>query len=1309
MPRSAKHKSHRQSKHSSRGYSDSEEDVKMKDKSSKDENLVKVNRDSAYGEKRKSSSQIGEGEEVKNIIEHENGGVSENYFSSKRRKENSDFGVGGDRWSGGDDEIGKSDRVMENEMNKGEGFKVESKSKEFINKVDNSRNKSKKYESGSTGEKKMSLGSVVVEEEEGKSKTESKRKSGRDYSVQREGKESKDKDHRQEKGQESNQVDEVKSAAVDITKQMKLQQVDLIVERQLKQVRENSDFPVQDNSRNCEFEKELEKRTRKKRDGLIDKGKHRDVFKDGEERGFTSRNDRVKDAKYRDDKHKDEIYADKYNEDDHKDDRQKDEKYHKETNKDNKYRDDKHKIDGEKEGRRREDRHREDDDRENRTKDERHREDGDRDTKWRYDKCREGTERGSRNRDDRRHEDGDRNRRRRDDRYHEDGSKNGRYGDERYYEDGDKDRRGSNSHKEDANKDIRYKEEKHREDVERESWHNDSKQGSDFDRGKNLREAKYRDERTTRDRFVDISDPKHSIDDGHAADYHSKKSSAYSYSPTHDERTARNRDDQGMRRPNEKGGDYNDISSQTINDQRFDAEKGGSGSRIDSTHNGGRSASRNADVDIDFSHNRRRSSTSSSSLAPRDRYRLSKQDDSKYRDYGYEERHRYNLTSTRDYNSAIGGSEKTSLSWSMGKQVQKEDGHLGDFDEKCLKSDTRSSPTQLTEKSPPTSIDRRQFSRSDLRRSIDVEESTQRSGGVRDVNEYSGKEGRGRHESVMDIFPGNELSQADADAVSVSSPFTRNSHLSGSSKSFPPPPHFRTGVDSPLIGSAEDDSRYKSNSRHRRSGDPNMGRAHGNAWRGVPSWPTPVVNGFMPFPHAPPVHFHSVMQPFQTPLFGIRPSVDMNHSAPFHIPNTEIFSGPGRQMGWRNPVDDPCPLHAWDASNASLRDESHIYGRPGWDHSRNLPDGRGWDTTGDFWKGPNRTASLEMSSSEKENNFAQDADKLSASQSIRPVWNDQTFPGRQAESNDVNHLNYGSENNAVKAPQIIPEDASDAAKISNNDDGLLCHVYLSKLDISADLTEPDLSNQCSGLCNMDQIIVSDIDDSKILFFEEAGEARVKSHQILRYFLSAPNADSVFMRAMSLYERQKDSFDKVVSGEKSSIPESHREVTDAENDTSEKQFPVGDILSAEGGPAQVNTNVHVNPMNTLPKVEVCVEAALEKPILPVAVAMVKSEEPVSTLEIFDMQVDLSSNNLVQQDHIVEEKHLPVESNEGFDTSLPANMRNDGNIAELNLHDTESVTLLDSDLFSEVSEAIMPESLVSGSVNLSRIHHSPESTH
>lgn len=477
-------------------------------------------------------------------------------------------------------------------------------------------------------------------------------------------------------------------------------------------------------------------------------------------------------------------------------------------------------------------------------------------------------------------------------------------------------------------------------------------------------------------------------------------------------------------------------------------------------------------------------------------FRALKQDESKYRDYNYEERVR---PSTREYAGAVGGSEKTSSSRSVEKLGQKDDGHFGELSaERRLKSDIRSSPLQLVDKSPSSSNDRRQFSRPDVRRSIDIEESTQRSGGSRDWKEYTGKEARGNRELAMDVLPGEELIQADADTLSVSSPFVRNSHFSSGSK-LPPPPPFRTVVDSPLIlGSGEDDGRGKSNIRHRRIGDPNMGRIQGNPWRGVPSWPSPMANGFLPFPHGPPpVGFHSVMQPFPAPpMFGVRPSMELNHPGAYHMPDTDRFSGPGRPMGWRNQVDDSCPpLHAWDASNPVFGDESHIYGRSDWDHSRNPPGSRGWETSGDFWKGPNRTASMEMPSSEKENNSVRSGDEALVGQSIQLAQNERNQVDQQADSTDISQSTKSSEKNDIEAPLISQEDTGDVAKMSRKDDVRLFHVYLSKLDISADLTEPELFDKCTGLIDMDQSISSDVDDSKILYIEVKVAANYVLHLI----------------------------------------------------------------------------------------------------------------------------------------------------------------------------------------------------------------------
>ncbi|PIN01746.1 hypothetical protein CDL12_25741 [Handroanthus impetiginosus] len=1249
MPRSSRHKSHKQSKHSSRDYSDSEEDVvKMKEKSSKDDNSIRVHRDSASGEKRKSSSQVREGKDSKDL----NGDVLEELVSSKRRKEKTDI-VGGDRWNGGDD----SDRKVEKEMYKGESLKVDTKLKESI-RIE-SKNKSKRYESGIASERKEDK-EVVLDKEESKSKGESRRKSERDSSARKEGRESKDKDRRWDKekngGQDSKSGDgEAKLADMDIGKKQGSQLGELSEERQGKRSRENADRTLQDDLRNPELEKETEKRIRRKREVSSEREKNYEDSKEGDDRRSSSKGDRSKDVKYRDDKYKDGGYADKYQEDSHKDDRRRDEKYREDVDRDYKHQDDKYRDDGEKDARRRDDRHREDGgDRESRRKDEKHRDDGERDSRRKDERYREGIDREGR-RDDKYHEDGDRDNRRKDDRYHEDGEKDTRRGDERYHEDGDRDdRRRDYSYRDDGDRDNRHREEKYREDAERE---------------KRPRDIKYRDERTSRDRSGDKSDPKRSRDDGYGVDHHGRKSSAYDDSPTHDDRTARYRDDQGRRRTNEKE-EYGDVKSRGTKDHRSDADKkSASSSRMDPSTDRVRSTSRTADVELPSSQSRRRSSPTSGSHAPRDHYRALKQDDTKYRDYNYEERVRH----SRDYAGAVGGSDKTSS-----RSVDK-----------------------LVDKSPSSSTDRRHLSRPDVRRSVDVEESTQRSGGSRDWKEYSGKEGRGSRELGMDVPPGEEPLQADTDTLSVSSPFARNSQYSSSSKSLPPPPPFRTGVDSPsMLGSAEDDGRGKLNNRHRRIGDPNMGRIQGNAWRGVPNWPSPVPNGFLPFPHGPPpVGFHSVMQPFPAPpMFGVRPSMELNHPTPFHMPDPDRFSGPGRPMGWRNQVDDSCPpMHAWDASNAVFGDESHMYGRSDWDHSRNLPGSRGWEPSGDLWKAPNRTASMEMLSSEKENNSIRSGDEALTGQLIQPAQNEQTRIDQRADSADISLSVKSSERNDIEASLVSPENAGHVAEMSRKDDVRLSHVYLSKLDISAELTEPELFYKCIGLIDMGQSISSDADDSKILFMEDL-EARMASHSLLSYTLFAPTDDSVFQKSMALYERQKENIwaekRKVLND---LIPNSDQKDENAEDNKTETMCPTDNVQGAEH--ALPNSDTEAEPKNSLEKGEGRAETSQQKIDQLLGNVSGKSGEPVSTLD--NVQMD-----------VAEEKPLPVESVEQSDTPLPSEAKEDApvesasNNEEMKSVDTKCGPLVNSDVSSE---AMMPESVVPGSVNSSRIHHSPESTH
>ena len=160
MTRSSRHKSHRQSKHSSRDakeHSDLEDDVKMKDRNVKEEGSVRVSRDSGSSEKRKLS--LG-----KDSSAHGNGDASEEYVASKRRKEKAE-----DRWNG-----------MEKEMT-GESSKIDvDKSSKSTAVVDSKCKSSRRHDGGS--EKKEENVDSMVEKEESKSsgRVELRRKSEKD-------------------------------------------------------------------------------------------------------------------------------------------------------------------------------------------------------------------------------------------------------------------------------------------------------------------------------------------------------------------------------------------------------------------------------------------------------------------------------------------------------------------------------------------------------------------------------------------------------------------------------------------------------------------------------------------------------------------------------------------------------------------------------------------------------------------------------------------------------------------------------------------------------------------------------------------------------------------------------------------------------------------------------------------------------------------------------------------------------------------------------------------------------------------------
>lgn len=372
------------------------------------------------------------------------------------------------------------------------------------------------------------------------------------------------------------------------------------------------------------------------------------------------------------------------------------------------------------------------------------------------------------------------------------------------------------------------------------------------------------------------------------------------------------------------------------------------------------------------------------------------------------------------------------------------------------------------------------MNRSGVRRSLDIEETGRRNSASIDNRDFCANEDRLNRDLPLEKPLVDESSPAD------SSFYIRTSQANSSLVS--PNPAFRAGVDSPsFIGSLEDDGRVNSSARYRRSSDPNVGRGHNNAWRGVPNWTSPVPNGFIPFQHGPPHGgFQGMMPQFPAPLFGVRPSMEMNHAGmPYHIPDAERFSGHLRPLGWQNMMDGsgPSHLHAWDGNNGAFRDEHPMYGASEWDQSRHPMNGRGWESNADMWKGQNGDAKRDVSSPSHK-----DDHQLQASADEESGQAGQMFNHEDNHDNGVN-AKLAEVRSTVTSPaedskpKVIHEKTLDPATSPTNDVSRLSRHYLSKLDISAELANGEVYEQCLSLLDIDQSTAVDEDTTDYIILE----------------------------------------------------------------------------------------------------------------------------------------------------------------------------------------------------------------------------------
>ena len=456
------------------------------------------------------------------------------------------------------------------------------------------------------------------------------------------------------------------------------------------------------------------------------------------------------------------------------------------------------------------------------------------------------------------------------------------------------------------------------------------------------------------------------------------------------------------------------------------------------------------------------SNSNISSFFPQNR-RLNPED-LKYRDSMTEQRPK--AVPSKDASSYSGVLERTPKYRSAEKPTKLDDNLLGELsNEKSASS--KASPLGFMEKSPSSSsVDRRYLSRTSARRSLDIEETGWRGSASIDNRDFCSSDDRLNRDLPSEKPLGDESSPGD-------STFYNRTNQSNSSL-LPSQTAFRAGVDSPFIGSLEDDSRVNSSARYRRSGDPSMGRGHNSAWRGLPNWTSPLPNGYLPFPHGPPhAGFQGMMPQFPPALYGVRPSLELNHPGiPFPLPDADRFSGPLRPLGWQNMMDGsgPSHLHGWDGSNGVFRDEPHLYGAAEWDQNRHPINSRGRESSVDTWKGQNGDAKRDLlSPSHKDEASADDGLAVQVGQMSNNEDNRRHgILGKFSETRS-GATSYAEES----TPKVIHEKKLDLSKSTKDDVSCLSRYYLSKLDISVELARPELYDQCISLLDIDQSATTD--------------------------------------------------------------------------------------------------------------------------------------------------------------------------------------------------------------------------------------------
>ncbi|XP_008798440.2 uncharacterized protein LOC103713330 [Phoenix dactylifera] len=311
MPRSSRHRSHRSHKHrDERDRSDSEEDGNSRERQLREEEpaataLARVSRD--LEPERRKSTNLPQG---KDLIGSSNGDITREH--GRKRKERTEDVAVADRWNG----AGEDDLVAD-KKSKGEEFgpvDLDKSSKSKLSASDSKSRSSRRCEGSS--ERNEESGGKVASAKRRLERDSSRRESDSQY------KETKDRDRERASDRDKKTQDSKHARSDDVSRRYSTKTRSPEEEHATKKDIENSEWQIQHDLHNPDFEKELEKRVRRWRDNSEDKDKWLGDGRDSDDRSDTrlySRDDHTKNISYKDERHEDGKYRDKYRDNVHRD------------------------------------------------------------------------------------------------------------------------------------------------------------------------------------------------------------------------------------------------------------------------------------------------------------------------------------------------------------------------------------------------------------------------------------------------------------------------------------------------------------------------------------------------------------------------------------------------------------------------------------------------------------------------------------------------------------------------------------------------------------------------------------------------------------------------------------------------------------------------------------------------------------------------------------------------------------------------------------------------------------------------------